>query len=272
VAASRGTIGDTSVIRARYDSIKRYVDFLPTPTSCPSCKSPTNTATHPPNHSELPWYYMNGDWMEYEPQDQELAQSGPLLSSFHYILDVTLLGEMAEILGRSDDATKYAALARRLWPAFNDVYLGIHHAPKVPPGACECSASREVKKGGRPLDLGCGPTGGLIDSIQFCAFGTPAGNCSSGFVHNPECDDHGEALKAAEKLCVGKARCTLVPTVGPGGIIPDDPCQGVIKTLAVKVYCKASPAPSPAPTPPAPAPPSPPLYRLRVIIIPAGIP
>ena len=44
------------MIRARFDSIKRYVDFLPMPTGCPSCKAPTSTQTHPPGHPELPWY------------------------------------------------------------------------------------------------------------------------------------------------------------------------------------------------------------------------
>ena len=47
-----------------------------TPTACSSCKAPTDKITHPPNVPELPWYYMNGDWMEYEDQGKEMAESG----------------------------------------------------------------------------------------------------------------------------------------------------------------------------------------------------
>ena len=60
--------------------------------------------------SVLPWFYMNGDWMEYEPQADELSQSGPLLSSYHYILDVSLLGEFAAILDNQTLADKYPEL------------------------------------------------------------------------------------------------------------------------------------------------------------------
>ena len=48
--------GDESVMRDRFDSIQRYVDYLPTPTSCSACRAPTNEKTHPPEHPEMPWY------------------------------------------------------------------------------------------------------------------------------------------------------------------------------------------------------------------------
>jgi hypothetical protein len=48
--------GDMSVMRDRFDSIRRYVDYLPTPVTCSNCKAPTNTITHAPNEPELPWY------------------------------------------------------------------------------------------------------------------------------------------------------------------------------------------------------------------------
>lgn len=249
--------GDESVIKARYQSIKKYVDFLPTPTKCSSCKAPTNSITHPPGHPELLWYYMNGDWMEYEGQPAELAESGPLLSSYHYILDVSLLGEMAEILGNTADSAKYKALAHSLWPVFNAVYLSHDHAPPSPPaGAVEtCAESQEIKKGGHSLQLGCKAAGSVIDRVLFASFGSPSGSCASGFAHNASCDAP-DFMPTVEKLCNNKRRCTLTPTVGPGGIIKRDPCTGTIKTLAVQVHCHSGSAPPPSP----PAPPAQPLF------------
>ena len=257
--------GDDSVIRARYDSIKRYVDFMPTARACPSCKAPTNTVTTPPGHPELPWYYMNGDWMEYQDRNDEEAQSGPLLSSYHYILDVGLLGKMAQIIGNEADAGKYLAMEARLWPVFNAVYLSDSHRPPPPPPppgcdpattACTCAESKEIKKGGHDVQLGCGPAeeGGTIDRVVFAAFGTPTGSCSAGLGHSATCDDHGAALAAVEKSCLGRAECTLRPTLGPGGIIPSDPCPGIIKTLAVQVRCTKVLLPRPPGPPPSPAP------------------
>ena len=220
--------GDESVIRERFESIKRYVDFLPTPKQCSSCKAPTNQQTHPPGHPDLPWYYMNGDWMEYEPQSDELSQSGPMLSSYHYILDVSLLSEMALIIGNVTEAVKYKALAQRLWPEFNAVYLSQDHVPPSPPtGALStCAESQEIKKGGHPLQLGC--KSGVIDKIVFASFGTPGGSCASGFAHNTSCDAP-EFMPTVERRCVGKERCVLTPTVGPGGIIEEDPCTVAVR-------------------------------------------
>ena len=240
--------GDESVLRARFASMRRYVDFMPTVTACPSCKSPTNSHTHAPGHGVhdevvLPWFYMNGDWMEYEPQADELSQSGPLLSSFHYILDVSLLADVAAILGNHSLADAYKAKALKLWAAYNEVYLTQTSAPT---GRRTCDASREIKKGGHPLKLACGPGGGIIDRVEFAAMGTPRGNCTTGFAHDAKCDAPG--VKATvEKLCLGKESCTLQPRVG--SIVAKDPCVGVIKTLAVKVHCNASVPPSPPPDP-----------------------
>ena len=77
--------GDKQLVADRFDSIKRYVDYMPTVTHCSNCKAPTDDTTMAPNTTDLPWFYMNGDWMEYESQALELKESGPILSSFHYV-------------------------------------------------------------------------------------------------------------------------------------------------------------------------------------------
>lgn len=242
--------GDKQVMRDRFDSIRRYVDFLPTPKTCPSCHTaPGGQAgqTHCPGHPELPWYYMNGDWMEWEAQPDELSQSGPLLSSYHYILDVTLLGEMAAILGKDDLAAKYNGMAAKLWVTFNDVYLRLQDPPPSPPSAT-CDEQKELRKGGHEIVLSC--HSGVIDRVLFAALGTPTGSCDSGFVHNATCDAPG-VKENIDKLCIGKASCTMACEVGRASSVGvfTDPCTGTIKSLAVKVHCNGTAPPAPAPPP-----------------------
>ena len=178
-------------------------------------------------------------------QTSELSQSGPLLSSYHYILDVGLLGEMAKILGNETLGARYSAMAERLWPVFNRVYL----AEQKPSAGADptCDESPELRKGGHTLKLSC--PGSSIAAVEFAAFGTPSGSCAAGFSHNASCDSPG-VQKAVESVCVGKESCAVSPVYGGKSVVAKkDPCTGTIKNLAVKVRCKSAPAPAPAPAP-----------------------
>ena len=69
--------GDESVMRDRFDSIQRYVDYLPTPTSCNSCRAPTNKETHPPDHPEMPWYATHERTSSFCVSRNQAQQSDP---------------------------------------------------------------------------------------------------------------------------------------------------------------------------------------------------
>jgi hypothetical protein len=197
---------------------------------------------------------MNGDWMEYEDQTKELQESGPLLSSYHYILDVQLLGEMAEILGNESLAKHYSSMAvDKLWPAFNRVYLKRQPPPAPLTASGTCGESPELKKGGHDIKLAC-PAGSVIDKVLFAALGTPSGSCAAGFSKNSSCDAPG-VMAAVQSLCLGKASCALSVVVGKDSKVgaKTDPCVGVIKSMAVKVACNGT-APPPSPPRPTPAP------------------
>ena len=71
-----------------------------------------------------------------------LKMTGPLLSSYHYILDVQLLGEMAKILGNETLAEHYSAMAEQLWPVFNRVYLAEQQPPPASGLTCGTTLSR----------------------------------------------------------------------------------------------------------------------------------
>ena len=89
--------------------------------------------------------------------------------------------------------------------------------------------------------------GGTIKSTPFVSFGTPTGNCSSGFVRASSCDAKGAAAKVAA-ACVGKSSCSVTASSRLFG----DPCLDHVKSLAVVATgCKgvttssARPAPGP---------------------------
>ena len=79
------------------------------------------------------------------------------------------------------------------------------------------------------------PTTTTIKSVKFASFGTPTGNCTTGFAHNPECDDVDpkQTLAKVESACVGKSSCSIVANTDIFG----DGCEGTVKSLAVEVAC-----------------------------------
>lgn len=125
---------------------------------------------------------------------------------------------------------------------------GFPALPSRPPMApTVCGAMIEPVTG--PLLLGGCPGNAPIDALSFVSYGTPTGNCSSGFVVDPKCNANLTRI-VVEKLCVGKLNCAVPvsPAELNGGV---DPCYGKIKALAVLVHCKgAPPAPPPVMPPP----------------------
>ena len=114
----------TSPPRARTRSLatRRYVDYLLAVDACPSCQGDGPTRIR-----GLPVFYMNGDWMAYEPQAEEMTNSGPIMASFHSIKDVGLVAKFAALLGKATDAAHYGRLESELKDTFNELYL-LHNA------------------------------------------------------------------------------------------------------------------------------------------------
>jgi hypothetical protein len=132
-----------------------------------------------------------------------------------------------------------------------------------------CGAS--TARGADVLVLSCAPGAGAIASIDFAAYGTPSGSCSAGgFAHNASCDWAG-AQAWASAACVGQTQCVLSADGRSGGV--PDPCEGVVKTLAVVARCAGAPGGSAAPivppcsvtqgTPPCPLPTWEPVWALN---------
>jgi Leucine-rich repeat (LRR) protein len=80
---------------------------------------------------------------------------------------------------------------------------------------------------------GCSP-GKVIDKITFASWGTPTGDCTSGFKVDPECNSP-DTTSIISKLCVGKAECEVPVRNEEFGT---DPCLGTNKVLAASVHCQ----------------------------------
>jgi alpha-L-rhamnosidase len=94
------TYGDTATLRTYYPNMQRYVDYL-------SSKAAGDLLD-----------YGLGDWITFD-------NSTPVgvTASFGYYRVASAMSGIARVLGKADDAGRYAALAARIGAAFNDKYL-----------------------------------------------------------------------------------------------------------------------------------------------------
>jgi alpha-L-rhamnosidase len=92
--------GDARILAEHYETMRRYVDYL--------------TASAPGGINDQGM----GDWF---PSKTETPVD--LTSTSYYYTDALLLSQIAEILGRHEDAAGYARLAADVRKAFNDRFL-----------------------------------------------------------------------------------------------------------------------------------------------------
>eukprot|EP00937_MAST-01D_sp_MAST-1D-sp2_P005224 g5224.t1 len=104
------------------------------------------------------------------------------------------------------------------------------------PGMCAEAAERNDQ--GAALHLDCGP-GGIIGTIDFASFGTPAGSCTaaSALATDPTCDATS-SVAVVTSACAGQRQCTLYANASQFG--GADPCHGVRKRLVVAATCAGS--------------------------------
>lgn len=95
--------GDLHLFRLHYDAMTRYVAYLGS--------RATNDIVS----------YGLGDWYDLGPKKPGLAQLTPvaLTATAFYFRDADILAKSAILLGRTEDAQKYSALAQNIRKAFN---------------------------------------------------------------------------------------------------------------------------------------------------------
>jgi alpha-L-rhamnosidase len=105
--------GDESVLHQQYDTMRRYVEYLGQQTK--DC---------------IVEGYGLGDWFDLGPNRPWRSQLTPLAltATAFYYRDLDILAQTARLLGRSDDATRFANLARQVRAAFNRTFYdgGMH--------------------------------------------------------------------------------------------------------------------------------------------------
>lgn len=97
--------GDKRILEENYDVMKRWVDFL------------TSKA-----EDYILKFSKYGDWCP-PGQIVSLNTPGEIVSTLCYYEDALLLSRIACVLGKNDDAKKYAELAEKIKDAFNKKYL-----------------------------------------------------------------------------------------------------------------------------------------------------
>jgi hypothetical protein len=126
-------------------------------------------------------------------------------------------------------------------------------SPAPPKTSSPCSTAPEKHN----LEVGC-PAGDVIDRVVYASYGTPTGDCHSGF-QTSSCNAN-TTTAVVEKLCVGKAECIVPVNTSVLGYHHLDPCEHVRKRLSVIVHCSSDPTllatPPPNRPPPTPADPS----------------
>ena len=85
------------------------------------------------------------------------------------------------------------------------------------------------------LTLECAPAAGAISGINFAAYGTPDTSGGCGAFQHGACDLPG-FLATVQAACLNRTSCTIeVDHSTP------DPCNNVIKSLAVTAACERAP-------------------------------
>jgi hypothetical protein len=95
--------GDTEILARRYDTMKRYVDYL-------SSKANDHILN-----------FGLGDWYDLGPKEPGYAQLTPpvLTATAFYYRDITILQKAAQLLGHEADAKSYSELGEQVRQAFN---------------------------------------------------------------------------------------------------------------------------------------------------------
>jgi hypothetical protein len=93
--------GDTRIIEQHYDAMVRWIDYL---------------VAHSDGYIRPAEGY--GDWLNV---DDETAKD--LIATAYFARSTKLVADMAEAIGKTDDATRYRALAAEVTRAFRDAYV-----------------------------------------------------------------------------------------------------------------------------------------------------
>jgi len=135
--------GDLGLFRLHYDAIKSYLTFF-------SSRAGNNIVS-----------YGLGDWYDVGPKHPGYSQLTPipLTATAFYYQDVAIMAQVANLLGKTDDATAYADLAQNIRTAFNQKFYNADTHSYATDSQCANAI---------PLVMGlCEPTNraGVLDSI-----------------------------------------------------------------------------------------------------------
>jgi len=67
----------------------------------------------------LPDFFQFGDWSANEPRNIYNKGTGPVMAAANYLMSLKAMAEMADVIGKTEDALKYSNLYAQLSPVFH---------------------------------------------------------------------------------------------------------------------------------------------------------
>lgn len=83
----------------------------------------------------------------------EVPITGPIASASHYILDLTVMSQVARVLGKPEDAERYRSMAEALQPALHRAFYNNSAAPGVYLDGQQTVTVLPLAVGATPLNL-----------------------------------------------------------------------------------------------------------------------
>jgi hypothetical protein len=103
-------------------------------------------------------------------------------------------------------------------------------SPSPSPALQPSSCGTVVENAALKLDCGAGHQ---ITSVSFASYGTPTGNCTSGFHSDASCNA-AASTATVQSLCVGHQSCAVTAS---NDVFGGDPCHLTAKHLSASVQC-----------------------------------
>ncbi|RIJ50726.1 alpha-L-rhamnosidase [Maribellus luteus] len=106
---------DNRILEENYPSMKKYADYLRT-----LAQTDQNPEEPYIINDFMSYWYSLGEWCAPGQSD---CPNHPVVNTFYYYFNTKTMAEIAKVLGKTEDAERYAALSDTIKQAFNDKFF-----------------------------------------------------------------------------------------------------------------------------------------------------
>lgn len=157
-------LGDKDLLERQYEPMKRYFAYLETRASGDIISDGL------------------GDWYDVGPTRRKEAEltEAPVTATAHYFADAMTLSKIAEVLGKPDDARKYAAHAERIRASFNRAFFNREAGSYA--GGSQCANALALAMGIVEPDQRARVVEALVKDIEQRNYAVTAGGVGNRYL------------------------------------------------------------------------------------------